>query len=974
MVRKVIVLLLVLCPLLGNSQGSLLGLNPSNIKWRQIDTDKVQVIFPEGLEHRAQRAANIMHMLYDSSYYALGDQDDKITMIVQNQTTSSNGFVSPFGPIRTEFFTTPPQFSFLGNVTWWDALAIHEYRHVEQVFNAKRGWTKIASVLFGQNGLGGGAGLALPRWFFEGDATVYETLLTTGGRGRTPNFDRQYRSLLLSDRFYGYEKASAFSIRDFVPNHYAHGYYLTTHIRRKYGDGAITKAAQDASAYRGIIYPFSNGLKRHTGLTPRQLHKEAFSELQAEWKQEASQLDLTPSNLINTTEKKAFTSYQLPVFVTEDELLVQKRGLRDIRQIVRINTAGVEKRVLTPGLVSSLNATHDVANDKIVYSELAYDERWGNQDFSIIKIFDQQSRQIKKLTNKSKYFAPDFSPDGSKVVVVEVTPETKYSLKVLDSNSGQVLWDLPNPDNSFLSFPRFKSETEIITIVQRDNKNALGLVDISTGEMKVLSPFQVEQISYPRPFGDYIFFTSTLTGIDNIHVWDLERNREFQVTSTLLGATQADVSPSGKKLAFSEFTADGWDLRTITINPNEWRELKGDYPSEIDFYKPLDKYGSILDKVPATTFPTKEYNKLNGLLNLHSWSPVAIHPEYGAGIFLGNKFSTFQAQGLYEYNVNERASSWSANAKYAELYPVLEAGVRRSDRSRTTRFYVETDNNGETISSFQTRNVGWVETDISGGISLPLNLSGGNHFGNMELKAELHQLDIEYDDRLEGTSGFFNAAELGLDFSRFQTRASQQVVPRWGQFLNIDYLSTLNTETNMSEYFQISSRLFFPGILPTHGFGLRGAFRQENSEASYKFRDIFSYARGYNIAINSDQIWVVGAQYSFPIWLPDIAVGPLAFIKRIKGTAFFDISQSTWNQIAVGDLPAATSVSVPRDAFFPEFNVDYRSAGFDLRFDMRIFRIADIDLGVRYAYLLDSENVNLSSPHRILPILASFSF
>ena len=71
------------------------------------------------------------------------------------------------------------------------------------MYNARRGWTKVASVLFGQNGLGGGAGLAMPRWFFEGDATFYETQLTNAGRGRTPDFDKEYRSLMLSDRFYG---------------------------------------------------------------------------------------------------------------------------------------------------------------------------------------------------------------------------------------------------------------------------------------------------------------------------------------------------------------------------------------------------------------------------------------------------------------------------------------------------------------------------------------------------------------------------------------------------------------------------------------------------------------------------------------------------------------------------------------------------------------------------------------------------
>ena len=56
---------------------------------------------------------------------------------------------------------------------------------------------------------------------------------------------------------------------------------------------------------------------------------------------------------------------------------------------------------------------------------------------------------------------------------------------------------------------------------------------------------------------------SQVDGVSEVAI-DLEKGEEYQVTSTLLGATQPDISPSGKKLAFSEFTADGWDLRKFS--------------------------------------------------------------------------------------------------------------------------------------------------------------------------------------------------------------------------------------------------------------------------------------------------------------------------------------------------------------------------------------------------------------------------
>ncbi len=1008
MILRILTALVLASPLTILAQGFGLGLNPSNMNWRQIDTDKVQVVYPEGLEPRAQRAANLIHMLYDSSYYPLGDMDNKITVIVQNQTTISNGFVSPFGPIRTEFFTTPPQFSFLGNVDWWDALTIHEYRHVEQVWNARRGWTKIMSYLFGQNGLGGGAGLAMPRWFFEGDATFYETQLTTAGRGRTPDFDKQYRSLMLDDKFYGYEKASAFSLRDFVPNHYAQGYYMTTHIRRKYGHDAMTAAAQNATAYRTILYPFSWGLKKHTGKTAPKLYRETFLELQKEWKEESEQIELTESDQVNNKEKKAFTSYQLPVFVSESELIVEKRGFQDIRQFYRIDAQGNEKRLFTPGLSPDLNAIHTVQKDVLVWTELAYDERWGNQDFSILRRLNLNEKVPRKLTTRTKYFAPDLSKDASKIVVVEAPETTIYGLHILNAYNGDVLQKISNPDNYFFSFPKWIDDSRIVSVIQKNSRNALAIIDTETNTITPITTWRLEQISYPRPSGDYIFFSSTLSGIDNIHVWDQSRNQEFQVTSTLLGAVQPAVSPSGQKLAFSEFTSEGWNLKTMDIDPGSWRPIQSKYVTEIDFYQPVDDYGSILDKVPTTTYPTKKYNKNSGFINLHSWSPIAIHPDYGGAIFVGNKFSTWSASGTYQYNVNERGSTWSTNATYAEFYPVLQVGFQRSDRSRSVLIYEENIPQvdvptlgieaGDTIAR-TTRIAEWTENDLNAGILLPLNITSGNHFGSLELRSMYHALTVDYRTPLETDSDVlgglsvrgvpvdfgeyqqpeervsesFSAMELGLSFSHFQTRARQQVLPRWGQLLNIDYLRTVGSDNNEGEYFQINTRWFFPGLVKTHGFSIRGGFRQEDANAQYKFRDIFSYARGYNVSLLSDNVWVAGVDYSFPIWLPDVALGPFAFIKRIKGTVFFDYSEWNRNPVSVRDLRRLTTSSFALTSSTFDVNVVNRSVGLDLRFDVRLFRILEADFGARYAYLLDADEAGLDQ-HRILPIVFTVGF
>ncbi|MBV6646679.1 MAG: hypothetical protein KI790_14575, partial [Cyclobacteriaceae bacterium] len=407
------------------------GLNPPKVKWNQIETDKVQIIFPTETEPQAQRAANLIHMLYDSSYYALGPKREKVSIIIQNQTTLSNGFVT-VGPFRSEFFTTPPQFNFGGSVSWMDMLTIHEYRHVEQYANAKKGITKIGSILYGENGWGGAAGLALPRWFWEGDAVFAETALTPAGRGRLPDFDKEYRSLLLSGKRYGYEKAAATSLKDFVPNHYNLGYYLTTQLRLDHGNDVWRDVMADAVDYKGVFFPFSQGIKKKSGGKTKVLYARTMDRLTTEWETEKEQLDLTTHTQL-TPAKKVFTDIKNPTYTRDGTLIYEKRGFNTISTFHELRD-GKERKLLSPGFFSIDNATISVSNSKMVWSELRNDERWGNQNFSVIMSFDLDQKSKKRLTSQTKYFSPALSPEGNRIIAVHSPENAKYALHLLDSN------------------------------------------------------------------------------------------------------------------------------------------------------------------------------------------------------------------------------------------------------------------------------------------------------------------------------------------------------------------------------------------------------------------------------------------------------------------------------------------------------------------------------------------------------------
>jgi len=74
-------------------QAQQFGGNPSSIHWQQINTDTVRVIFPKGLEIKAQRIASVVHTLQKNYAQSIGNTLRKVNIVLHNQTLISNAYV-----------------------------------------------------------------------------------------------------------------------------------------------------------------------------------------------------------------------------------------------------------------------------------------------------------------------------------------------------------------------------------------------------------------------------------------------------------------------------------------------------------------------------------------------------------------------------------------------------------------------------------------------------------------------------------------------------------------------------------------------------------------------------------------------------------------------------------------------------------------------------------------------------------------
>ena len=171
------------------------GGNPSSVKWNQVSTPSVRVIFPRGLDSQANRIANVVKLLGDKTAGTIGGKQRKWNIVLQTQTTISNAYVR-MAPVMSEFYMTPDPNNFSnGSLRWDDNLVIHEDRHIQQLSNFNKGFTRVFSFFLGQEGQLLANGITIPDYFFEGDAVWQETLVSAQGRGRMPSFYNGFKSL-----------------------------------------------------------------------------------------------------------------------------------------------------------------------------------------------------------------------------------------------------------------------------------------------------------------------------------------------------------------------------------------------------------------------------------------------------------------------------------------------------------------------------------------------------------------------------------------------------------------------------------------------------------------------------------------------------------------------------------------------------------------------------------------------------------
>jgi len=897
-----------------HSHAQQFGGHPPSHKWKQINTDSARIIFPAGADSMAQRVAAIVHQLASRKPISLGDRLKKINIVLQNKTTIPNGYVG-LGPFRSEFFLTPFPGNFEeGSVSWTELLALHEYRHVQQFNNFYRGLSRLMYFLFGEEGYSLAINAAIPGWFYEGDAVYIETLLSEQGRGRLPLFTNAFPALWQEGKNYSWMKLRNGSLKDYVPNHYYLGYLLVNYGVEKYGPDFWKKVTQDASAFKGLFYPFQQAIKRHTGKEFKDFRKAAleFYRERSMKKQAGEANEILPAN------KKYVSSYFDPQNDENGRLIYQKNSYRH-RPAFYIRDSSGERRLKVRDI--SLEDQFSYGAGKIVYSAYARHPRWGWQDYSVIKMLDIESGKERKLTNRSKYFTPDISPSGTQVAAVQIEPNGKSELHLLSSADGRIVKRIHSSEIMLFTDPKYIDDSSLVMAVRlKDGKMALALVESETGNLFRLTPPSFNVLGSPAPSNDIIYFTASFGGNDDVFALKMSDRKLFRITNGPLG--NYFVYARQNELTWSAFTAEGYQLRKATIDPAEWTEVSmNEVETLIDPF-PVSRggeFGAPVKYIPAREFGVTDYKKTTGFFNFHSWRPYYSDPIFTFSVYGENILNTLQTEIYYQYHLDDRTSGMGFNAVYGGFFPYLNLGGEYT--------FERSDSLGNRLRH-------WDQLDTYIGLTIPLNSASGKTFKSFRLGSN-------YVLRNEFNKGFhkdsignnrFSYLHHFISWSAQVQSAVQHIYPRLGYGFSANHRHAI---TDLDGYQLISNaHIYLPGLLSNHSVVLTGSFQQRDTLSQVVYSNRFAYSRGYTGRYFS-RMWRLSGNYNLPIFYPDWGFANILYFQRLRGNLFFDFTKI-----------------YSRDKTITR---DQRSVGIELMVDTKWWNEYPLSFGVRFSHLLDPD-------------------
>lgn len=975
-IKFILLSIVAILPLSLQAQFVMSGGTPASQKWFSAEGATYKVIYPQGADSMAKKY--LWHLEQNKEAVMLGMggiEPVRIPAVLYNSSVKSNGMVV-WAPKRMELFTMP--FANHSPQMWDQQLAVHESRHVGQMTHFTKGIFRLASYVIGEQAPSLGVGIYPSRWFLEGDAVVAETELSNSGRGRSAEFMEYYRAAFLEGDLRNWSRWKLGSYRYYTPNMYAMGYLINSTIR--YRTGKYQYGGEILSGYVKNFYnPFvvNRNYGAVVGGNPRKFFKDGRQMLTSMWKEEQQRRGMFTEGVpMLLHRERGYQEYRYPMPAGKDSVLYVKYSYNSPQELVLVSS-GREKSLA--GLSSS-STGFTLHNGIIYYVEDICDSRWSNVVYSRLYSYNLKSGKREKLSGRSYYGSPQVSPSGDTLMVEEYFPDGGSALAFLDSRSGEHLGRmLPPAGGDFLESVWFRGKIYALAVTP----DGLGLFSAEVqhdgeGDWDKVIEEQPATIEELRSTEDFLYFVSDADGVRNVYSFDPQNSTIKRITNGKYAAT--DAAMSGDTLYYSQLEMDGrfpvkiaadaaagagssfdpymlgnklkTTYRYVVADEltrqaaqalqergllSETAQQDGQWSSSIVKYAQMEE--DFVNGIEA-----KPYSKGAHMFRFHSWAPVyynvdrILEADYsklyevaalGATAYSQNTLGT--AVTMLGYSYHDGLHAGHLKFKYSGWYPSIQISA---DVNSDNRYMVRIVKDREGVR----QNVEKVASPLvktSALVYVPLDFSGGGWYRSL-----VPQLNWDFDNNgyysnRKGKYLYSNSVALALQYSQVRERGYAQIFPEWGFGGIAKWRKAVAGEENFGSEASVQLYGYMPGFAPKQGIKLQIAAQKQNVDGkNYFMGNMVDMPRGYSDEIYSENYCMLSADYALPVYMGDILIWKLAYVKRMQILPFVDYAMCRKVNFGNGELA----------------NPKLYSYGAAVMFDFSPFTIgAEVSFGVRYS-------------------------